>query len=187
MRKRKRKNKEKAVSHKRDAASFFFLKRGDVTFLSPNKKVTKEVGIGEALSRLLPQAKPPSPMYLSRRALGIPVDLNGQNLQSYPAKRGRRLPLAPPCRLSSAPSLQSKSRDTFCLNRSYSKMLRSCPERSGRFLRGATGTRGSAAFSALLSRILLVLFLAKQEKNITPAPIETPRLTKPGCPFIRMQ
>ena len=33
------------------------------------KKVTKEGGIGEALSCLLPQAKPPSPMYLSRRAL----------------------------------------------------------------------------------------------------------------------
>ena len=30
---------------------------GNVTFLSPNKKVTKEVGIGEALSVALPRAK----------------------------------------------------------------------------------------------------------------------------------
>ena len=44
---------------------------GNVTFLSPNKKVTKEVGIGEALSSALPRRKTPSPMYLSRRALGI--------------------------------------------------------------------------------------------------------------------
>jgi len=35
---------------------------GDVTFLSPNKKVTKEVGIGEAL-----RYKAPSPMYPTRR------------------------------------------------------------------------------------------------------------------------
>ena len=33
-----------------------------VTFLSPNKKVTKEIGIGEAL-----RAKAPSPMYPTRR------------------------------------------------------------------------------------------------------------------------
>ena len=30
---------------------------GNVTFLSPNKKVTKEVGIGKALSVALPRAK----------------------------------------------------------------------------------------------------------------------------------
>ena len=33
-----------------------------VTFLFPNKKVTKEIGIGEAL-----RAKAPSPMYPTRR------------------------------------------------------------------------------------------------------------------------
>ena len=37
----------------------------------PAKKVTKECGIGEALSSALPRRKTPSPMYLSRRALGI--------------------------------------------------------------------------------------------------------------------
>ena len=31
-------------------------KRGSVTFLSPNKKVTKEVGIGEVLKVALPRA-----------------------------------------------------------------------------------------------------------------------------------
>ena len=34
------------------------------------KKVTKERVIGEALSVSLPRAKTPSPMYLSRHALG---------------------------------------------------------------------------------------------------------------------
>ena len=38
------------------------------------KKVTKECGIGEALSCLLPQAKTPSPMYLSRRALTMALE-----------------------------------------------------------------------------------------------------------------
>ncbi len=37
----------------------------------PAKKVTKERGIGEALSSALPRRKTPSPMYLSRHALGI--------------------------------------------------------------------------------------------------------------------
>ena len=34
------------------------------------KKGTKERGIGEALSSALPRRKTPSPMYLSRHALG---------------------------------------------------------------------------------------------------------------------
>ena len=62
-----------------------------VTFLSPNKKVTKDVGIGEALSRLLPQAKPPSPMYLTRRALGSLVLHIEQSLQVILVKRWRLL------------------------------------------------------------------------------------------------
>ena len=33
----------------------FFVRRGNVTFLSPNKKVTKEVGIGKALKAALPR------------------------------------------------------------------------------------------------------------------------------------
>ena len=39
--------------------------------MSPNKKVTKEVGIGKALSVSLPRAKPPFPMYPTRHALGV--------------------------------------------------------------------------------------------------------------------
>ena len=35
------------------------LRRG--TFLSPNKKVPKEVGLGGGVESLLPQSKPPSP------------------------------------------------------------------------------------------------------------------------------
>ena len=66
-------------------------KNGSVTFLFPNKKVTKEVGIGEALSSALPRRKPPSPMYLTRRALGNPVLRIDQNLQVILAKRWRRL------------------------------------------------------------------------------------------------
>ena len=37
------------------------------------KKVTKEGGIGEALSSALPRRKTPSPMYLTRRATKIPL------------------------------------------------------------------------------------------------------------------
>ena len=40
--------------------------------MSLNKKVTKEFSIGEALSGLLPQSDPPSPMNLSRRAPPYP-------------------------------------------------------------------------------------------------------------------
>ena len=35
------------------------------------KKVTKECGIGEALRLVAPAPEPPSPMYPTRRALGI--------------------------------------------------------------------------------------------------------------------
>ena len=42
---------------------------GNVTFLSPNKKVTKEVGIGEELSSLLPHSKPSLPYVPLPRAL----------------------------------------------------------------------------------------------------------------------
>ena len=37
----------------------------------PAKKVTKECGIGEALRLVAPAPEPPSPMYPTRRALGI--------------------------------------------------------------------------------------------------------------------
>ena len=41
-------------------------------FLScPAKKGTKEGGIGEALRLIAPASEPPSPMYPTRRALGI--------------------------------------------------------------------------------------------------------------------
>jgi len=44
-----------------------------VTFLCPNKKVTKEIVIGEALSGWpAPAPEPPSPMYPTRPALTMP-------------------------------------------------------------------------------------------------------------------
>ena len=51
---------------------------GGVTFLSPNKKVTKEVGIGEALCVALPRAKAalsyvPHPAALFRRGAPYPT------------------------------------------------------------------------------------------------------------------
>ena len=64
---------------------------GNVIFLFPNKKVTKEVGIGEALSSALPRRKPPSPMYLTRRALGNLVLRIDLILPVLLAKRWRRL------------------------------------------------------------------------------------------------
>ena len=42
-----------------------------VTFLSPNKKVTKEIGIGEALMSRSRAPDTPSPMYPTRGALSI--------------------------------------------------------------------------------------------------------------------
>ena len=67
--------------------------------------------------------------------------------------------------ISSTPTLQAKSRNTFCLNRSYSKMLSSSPVRAGGFLRGRLCLREQAT-QRPLSRVLLVLFLARQEKYI---------------------
>ena len=43
-----------------------------ITFLSPNKKVTKEIGIGEALEPCCRTSNTPSPMYPTRGALGMP-------------------------------------------------------------------------------------------------------------------
>ena len=45
----------------------------------------------ETRLRAQPRRKTPSPMYLSRRALGFPVDLNGQSQKEFRAKRRRRL------------------------------------------------------------------------------------------------
>ena len=43
----------------------------NATFLFPNKKVAKEIGIGEALMPRSRASNTPSPMYLSRGALGF--------------------------------------------------------------------------------------------------------------------
>ena len=76
-------------------------------------------------------------------------------------------PQTPPCRFSSVPTLPAENRNIFCRNRSYSKVLRSSPARAGRFLRGRLCLREQAT-QRPLSRILLVLFLARQEKYIAP-------------------
>ena len=56
---------------------YLFSHCGICTFLASPRKVPKEGDIGKALSCLLPQAKPPFPMYLSRRALTkLPEHLN---------------------------------------------------------------------------------------------------------------
>ena len=39
---------------------------GDHSFLAPARKEPKEAGIGAALCVLLPQSKPPAPMYPTR-------------------------------------------------------------------------------------------------------------------------
>ena len=46
-----------------------------VTFLSPNKKVTKEVGIGEALMPRSRATSAPSPVYPSRARFKILRDV----------------------------------------------------------------------------------------------------------------
>ena len=56
-----------------------------VTFLSPNKKVTKEVGIGKALSDALPRAKTALPYVPIPARTWHPLEhLNGQNLLHVP-------------------------------------------------------------------------------------------------------
>ena len=48
----------------------------------PDKKVTKEAGIGEALSSVLPHGKPPSAMYPTRRATPqLPSTLTIENFR----------------------------------------------------------------------------------------------------------
>ena len=49
------------------------MERG-CTFLVSARKVPKEADIGKALSCLLPQSKPPFPMYLSRHALSMALE-----------------------------------------------------------------------------------------------------------------
>jgi len=52
-----------------------------VTFLSPNKKVTKEVGIGEAFMTRCRAPNAPSPMYLSRANRIAAQNLNDLSFQ----------------------------------------------------------------------------------------------------------
>ena len=60
-----------------------FLQGDGVTFLSPNKKVTKEVGTGEGAELLAPASKAAIPLCTpTRPALTTPAHLNGQNLLS---------------------------------------------------------------------------------------------------------
>ena len=89
-----------------------------VTFLSPNKKVTKEISIGEALMSRSRAPDTPSPMYPSRSAIAmLPNKARHWKTALPPKRRG--------------------------INKG-----------------------GAFARSAPLFRLLLVLFLPKQEKNI---------------------
>ena len=54
------------------------------------------------------------------------------------------------------------------MNRIYVKVLRAEPVRAGWILKEGGFACGSNQLSASLSRVLLVLFLAEQEKNISP-------------------
>ena len=136
----------------------------------PAKKVTKECGIGEALSSALPRRKPPSPMYLSRRALfNLWRTLTGKAcfLVAALLQADCSTTSALPTLLSIA--LRTKSRDTFCPNRIEVKVLRKLRKCAPGVSKGAALIAG-AINSAPLGRLLLVLFLAKQEKYIPPHP-----------------
>ena len=99
----------------------------------------------------------------------LPEELNGQNLLYgcsltvsglfHDVRSAVFLQMSP---------FGQKRRNTFCPNRIEVKVLqrhRKCaPER---FLRRAALCAGAHSFSAFLSRLLLVLFLAKQEKYIS--------------------
>ena len=87
-------------------------------------------------------------------------------IASNPIQTTKAAPLSPPCRFSSALTLHAENRNIFCVNRSYSKIPRSSPVRAGGFLRGRLCLREQAT-QRPLSRVLLVLFLAGQEKYIS--------------------
>ena len=77
-------------------------------------------------------------------------------------------PLSPPYRFCSLLPLQAKSRDTFCLNGSCSKMLGSSQMRAGEILkRGGFGARERDTQRPLKSPSF-GSFLGEQEKNIRP-------------------
>nr|MBQ8243633.1 hypothetical protein [Oscillospiraceae bacterium] len=109
--------------------------------MSPNKKVTKEIGIGEALKVALPRAT------AALSYVPLPAVLGNlmHHIDQYyklPILTMAAAPLSPPCRFYSSLPLQAKSRDTFCLNSSYSKMLGSSQLRAGEILkRGGFGVR----------------------------------------------
>ena len=66
-------------------AFFFILNiKVDVTFLFPNKKVTKEIGIGEALCAELPLVKSALSYVPLPAALTIPLE--HLNLKPVPSK-----------------------------------------------------------------------------------------------------
>ena len=87
-----------------------------VTFLSLNKKVTKELSIGEALNGLLPQSKSPSlRIYPTRNAITA-QNLNDRKCQTYGLTIGSgsaltALPILP------KPNLHAENRNIFCMNR----------------------------------------------------------------------
>ena len=124
----------------------------------PAKKVTKECGIGEA------------------RTWHPPEHLNGQNLLS-----GCGLADSGGSALAALPiyydfTLRAKNRNIFCPNRIEVKVLRKLRKCAPGVSKGAALIAG-AINSAPLGRLLLVLFLARQEKYILPHLIYINRYT----------
>ena len=110
-----------------------------VTFLYPNKKVTKEIVIGEALMPCSRTTNAPSPMYLSRAQRKNCITLSRRDGTSSQSCSWRRLRSRRPAVLVSTTG-----------------------DGAGGFLRGTRVERELGL--APLSRFLLVLFLPKQEK-----------------------
>ena len=140
---------------------FFKLMTG-VTFLSPNKKVTKEIGIGGSFLQRRPllYTTPPKP--------GRPAEfpLSSQVSRLAACRIMLQNPNILPPRQGGESGVAAISRDaTMC--RHVVRAPRSFFVATGGVHRGGCiMSRGSAALMPPLCRLLLALFLPKQEKGV---------------------
>ena len=134
----------------------------------PAKKVTKECGIGEALRLVAPAPEPPSPMYPTRRASPfLRSTLTGKICNLLTALLRAAAPLSPLCRFPQFYPSDKKVGTLFVRTGCRLRCSRGVVSAGREILKRASLARGSATTQRLLSRLLLVLFLAKQEKYIT--------------------
>ena len=125
----------------------------DVTFLCPNKKVTKEVVRGEALranAEIAERLPPASDLFRFAARSTTRPGPHSRRVSHRPLKMFR----------FSADSTEQTCRFAICKRSKIGTFLN-----AGRRCGGVILKRGAFFRSALLSRLLLTLFLPKQEKG----------------------